>query len=93
METAMLYNQIFKSLAGAQKRVAFERAHVKDGQRANNYRFFIVRCIDGKPDGNPFDSRMKYDYRIEKTLSDHPTDPRALQPARRGMVCRVGNRS
>ena len=66
----MLYQQVFKSLAGAQKRAAFERAHVKDGRRGNvNYRFFVVRCVNGKPDGEPFDSRRKYDYRIEKTLS------------------------
>lgn len=75
----MLYRQVFKSLAGAQKRVIFERAHVKDGERGNvNYRFFIVRCVAGKPDGEPFDRRRSYDYRIEKTLSDYPSDPRTL---------------
>jgi hypothetical protein len=75
----MLYNQVFKSLADAQKRVAFERAHVRDGRRGNvNYRFFIVRCVNGKPDGEPFAAGKRYDYRIEKTLSDHPTDPRML---------------
>lgn len=75
----MLYQQIFKTYDGATKRAAFERAHVKDGQRGNvNYRFFVVRCVDGKPDGAMFDRRVKYNYRIEKTLRDYPTDPRLL---------------
>lgn len=73
----MLYAQVFKSLANAQKRAAFENAHAKDGSRGNvNYRFFVVRCRNGKPDTLPFDRRVTYDYRIEKTLSDYPTDPR-----------------
>ena len=75
----MLYNQVFKTWEGAQKRAQFERAHVKDGQRGNvNYRFFVVRCVNGKPDGALFDRNQRYDYRIEKTLRDYPTDPRAL---------------
>jgi len=69
----MLYKQVFKTLEGAEKRAAFERAHVRDGQRGNvNYRFFVIRCRDGVPDELPFDSKVKYDYRIQKTLSDHP---------------------
>lgn len=76
----MLYTQVFKSLAGAQKRAAFENAHRKDGARGNvNYRFFVVRCINGAPDCEPFNSRVKYDYRIEKTLRDYPTDPRSFK--------------
>lgn len=75
----MLYRQIFKTHEGASKRAQFERAHVKDGQRGNvNYRFFVVRCINGKPDHNAFDSKQIYNYRIEKTLSDYPTDPRTF---------------
>jgi hypothetical protein len=81
----MLYKQVFKTLEGARKRVAFERAHVRDGQRGNvNYRFFIIRCVvvadypEGKPDGEPIVAGRRYTYRIEKTLADHPTDPRIL---------------
>lgn len=73
----MLYRQVFKSLAGVQKRAAFERAHASD--RGNvNYRFYIVRCRGGKPDILPFDRGVKYDYRIEKSLKDYPSDPRLL---------------
>lgn len=69
----MLYKQVFKTRAGADKRVAFERAHVRDGSRGNvNYRFYVIRCIDGVPDNTPFNIRTTYDYRIAKTLSDHP---------------------
>lgn len=75
----MLYRQVFKTLAGVQKRIAFERAHVRDGERGNvNYRFFAVRCINGKPDVLPFDRKTVYDYRIEKTLKEYPSDPRLL---------------
>jgi len=75
----MLYSQVFKTREGAEKRVAFERAHVRDGQRGNvSYRFFVVRCRDGKPDTLPFDATVRYDWRIEKTLRDYPTDPREL---------------
>jgi hypothetical protein len=69
----MLLKQVFKTLHGAQKRCTFERAHAR-----GNYRFFIVRCIKGKPDGETFTSSQKYDYRLEKTISDHPSDPRTL---------------
>lgn len=73
----MLYRQVFKTYEGATKRIAFERAHVRDGSRGNvNYRFFVVRCRNGVPDVLPFEASIKYDYRIEKTLRDHPTDPR-----------------
>lgn len=76
----MLYKQIFKTLAGAQKRAAFERAHAGDHGNIN-YRFFTVRCLeDGTPDGQPYASGRKYAYRIERTLGDHPTDPRTLTP-------------
>lgn len=76
----MLYKQVFKTLEGASRRAAFERAHVKDGQRGNvNYRFFTVRCREnGMPDNQPFQMGYPYTYRVEKTLSDHPTDPRVL---------------
>jgi hypothetical protein len=75
----MLYRQIFKTLDGATKRAAFERAHAKDGERGNvNFRFFVVRCIDGKPDHQAFNRATVYNYRIEKTLADHSTDPRLL---------------
>jgi hypothetical protein len=75
----MLYQQIFKTHDGARKRAAFERFHAKDGQRGNvNYRFFVVRCVDGRPDHEAFNRAKTYNYRIEKTLSDYPTDPRLL---------------
>jgi hypothetical protein len=75
----MLYKQVFKTLEGAQKRVAFERAHVRDGQRGNvNCRFFVIRCRNGVPDDQRFDSKFRYDYRIEKTLADQPTAPYGL---------------
>lgn len=74
----MLYRQVFKTLEGASKRARFERAHA--GDRGNvNYRFFPVRCRNGKPDDQPYEAGSKYDYRIERTLRDHPTDPRLLR--------------
>ena len=63
----MLLKQVFKTYEGARKRAAFENAH------RVNFRFFVVRCRDGKPDGAAFDRAVKYDYRIERTLSDHAT--------------------
>lgn len=73
----MLYSQVFKTLAAVHKRVAFERAHSRD--RGNvNYRFYVVRCRQGKPDALPFDRSVSYDYRIERSLSDYPSDPRTL---------------
>jgi len=56
----MLLKQVFKSLAGAQRRAAFENAH------SANYRFLVTRCIGGVPDEKDFDFQQKYDYRIEK---------------------------
>jgi hypothetical protein len=72
----MLYRQVFKTYEGARKRAAFERAHA--GDRGNvNYRFYIVRCdLDGRPDGAPYHFGKRYCYRIERSLLDHPTDPR-----------------
>ncbi len=63
----MLYTQVFKSLAGAQKRAAFENAHRAQRRDNVNFRFRVVRCIGGKPDTAPFDRFVKYDYRIERT--------------------------
>lgn len=79
----MIYRQIFKSFEGCRKRCAFERAHAKDGARGNvNARFFPVRFRNGAPDCLAFDraiaERGGYTYRIEKTLSDYPTDPRTF---------------
>jgi len=76
----MLYVQVFKTLEGVERRIRFERAHVHDGRRGNvNWRFFPVRCREnGQPDGEPYQAGYPYTYRIEKTLNDHPTDPRTL---------------
>lgn len=62
----MLLKQIFKSLAGVQKRVNFENSHAKDG-----WRYVSVLCT---PEGEPipelaaktFDFRKPHAYRIEK---------------------------
>jgi hypothetical protein len=77
----MIYKQAFKTFEGCRKRCAFERAHA--GDRGNvNFRFFPVRFRNGKPDDLAFDAAISraggYTYRIEKTLSDYPTDTRTL---------------
>ena len=77
----MIYKQVFRSFEGCSKRCAFERAHARD--RGNvNYRFFPVRFRNGAPDHLAFDAAIArnggYTYRIEKTLSDYPTDPRTI---------------
>jgi hypothetical protein len=72
-----VYRQTFKTFEGCRKRCQFERAHA--GDRGNvNYRFFPVRCRNGVIDVLPYDSKVTYNYRIERTLSDDPTDPRLL---------------
>ena len=68
----MLRKQIFKTLAGAQKRVRFENAHC-DGR----YRYSAVRCLDGERDTAEFDvlrsdfapgnhPASKYTWRLER---------------------------
>ena len=69
----MSLKQVFKTYEGACKRAAFENAHRQQRRDNVNFRFFVVRCRDGKPDGAAFDRAVKYDYRIERTLSDHAT--------------------
>ena len=75
----LLYAKVFKTYEGARKRAAFERAHAT-GRRNVNFRFFVVRCKpDGTPDGDAFNAATRYTYRIERTLLNHPTDPRILR--------------
>ena len=69
VESDVLLKQIFKSLGGVQKRIAFERVH------SPRYRFTDVRCdTNGEPDRSPFDHgralRNGYTYRIERTLKN-----------------------
>lgn len=49
----------FKTLAGAQKRCAFENAHSK-------FKYRVVRCYGGVPDKEPFDKTKVYTYRVER---------------------------
>jgi hypothetical protein len=63
----MLLSQQFKTLEGALKRAAFERAHCN-----GRFHYKAVRCLDGVPDANEMDldilrRRMRYTWRIEKT--------------------------
>lgn len=78
----MLLKQVFKTWEGAAKRAGFERLIAKSkhnsGRSNVNWRYFVVRCINGVPDGNAWNSAVKYDYRIERTVNEHPTDPRSL---------------
>jgi hypothetical protein len=46
----MLLKQEFKTLAGAQKRAAFENAHCD-----RRWVFSLVRCADGEPDSAKYD--------------------------------------
>lgn len=61
----MLLKQVFQSLAGVQKRVAFENAHANPG-----WSYTAVRCVG--PDSHrdtaeyDFSGKTKYTYRIEK---------------------------
>ncbi len=59
----MLRKQVFKTLAGAQKRAAFENAHC-DGQ----YLYSVVRCLEGERDTAEFNVLRfsKYTWRIER---------------------------
>jgi hypothetical protein len=63
----MLYKQVFKTLEGADKRARFENAHRHDRRDNVNYRFIVVRCVNGVPDTEPFSRERVYDYRIERT--------------------------
>ena len=61
----MLLSQNFKTLAGAQKRAAFENAHCK-----SRYYFGVVRCLNGEPDNQPLDrNRFKeYTWRLNRLI-------------------------
>ena len=60
----MLRKQIFKTLAGAQKRARFETAHC-DGR----YLYSVVRCVEGERDTAEFNVLRfsKYTWQIERT--------------------------
>ena len=60
----MLRKQEFKTLAGAQKRAAFETAHC-DGR----YLYSVVRCLEGERDTREFNVLRftRYTWRIERT--------------------------
>jgi hypothetical protein len=53
----MLLTQIFKTIDGAHKRARFENAHCN-----GRYNYQTVRCIDGKPDPEPFSRERFADY-------------------------------
>jgi hypothetical protein len=59
----MLRKQEFKTLAGAQKRAAFENAHCD-----KRYHYAVVRCVAGVPDTDSFNilRYSRYTWRIEK---------------------------
>lgn len=57
----MLLSQNFKTLAGAQKRAAFENAHC--GKR---YTYLPVRCRNGQPDSEPLQRDREYTWRLDR---------------------------
>lgn len=59
----MLRKQVFKTLAGAQKRTAFENAHAK-----LHFLYRVVRCIEGEPDTKEFNvlRYSEYTWQIER---------------------------
>jgi hypothetical protein len=59
----MLKAQQFKTLAGAQKRAAFENAHCK-----GRYLFQPVRCVNGEPDSFPITAHIQYTWRLRRTI-------------------------
>jgi len=60
----MLLAQEFKTIAGAQKRAAFENAHCGD-----RYLYIPIRCVNGRPDQAAFDQAKftTYTWRLERT--------------------------
>jgi hypothetical protein len=59
----MLRKQEFKTLAGAQKRAAFETAHCE-----GRYRYDVVRCVEGDRDLAEFNVLRfsKYTWRLQR---------------------------
>jgi hypothetical protein len=59
----MIRKQVFKTLAGAQKRAAFENAHCD-----KRYSFTVVRFVEGERDTREFNILRfsRYTWRIEK---------------------------
>lgn len=67
----MLLKQEFKTLAGAQKRAAFENAHCD-----KRYLFTPVRCFNGVPDPGPYMSpSADYTWRLKKESRTHAPTP------------------
>lgn len=57
----MLLQQEFKTLAGAQKRAAFETAHCN-----GKYKYLVVRCYRGERDADGYDREREYTFRLER---------------------------
>jgi hypothetical protein len=59
----VLLRRKFKTFDGARKRAAFESAHCGD-----RWVYEPVRCIDGKPDPQPFDVNKlrRYTWRLNR---------------------------
>lgn len=59
----MLLKQEFKTLAGAQKRAAFENAHCE-----GRWTYSVVRCVEGDRDLAEFNVLRfsKYTWRLER---------------------------
>jgi hypothetical protein len=59
----MLRKQEFKTLAGAQKRAAFETAHC-----GGRYLYSVVRCLEGERDTAEFNVLRftKYTWRLQR---------------------------
>jgi hypothetical protein len=53
---------VFKTLAGAQKRAAFETAHSK------TYVYQVIRCLDGKPNFAPYNPTYGYTWQLQRIL-------------------------